>query len=182
MNFLKKMALVASLALAGAGSAHASGTYLMMDSGAGGDFENTWSFDSGDFGVTGVKGKTFGDYFIFNVPDNEYVSFSAVGVGVTFKSPAKDPGTYGFALWGLGLDPFLVDAGGSTTAHSIEGGEWYLTSGDYELDLTGAYAKAGGTYDLLIAGSIPEPTNWALMMAGIGAVGMLARRRRSAQA
>ena len=178
MNFLKKMALVASLAVVGMGSAYANGTYLQLDQGG---FENSWSFDSAAFTENGVSGTKFGDYFIFNVLEDEYVSFSAFGTGVTFRPPYNaGPNDFsGFALWSLGLDPFLVDAMKGSTAHSIEGGEWMLPNGTYELDLGGSFTRAGGTYTLDIFGSpIPEPSGWALLLAGLGVTSLLARRRK----
>lgn len=179
MNFLKKLALVGSLALIGMGSAHADGTFLLMDPGAPGDFENSWSFNSGSFAEGGVKGDEFGDYYLFNVPDDEYVSFSAFGSGVRFSTPANSSDFYGFVLYGLGGDPFVVDLKSGSTAHSIEGGEYLLTTGTYELDFYGGFTQANGTYDLNIFGApVPEPSGWALLLAGLGVTGLMARRRK----
>ena len=181
MNILKKSALVASIALAGMSSALAAGTFVPMDSGPAGDFENSWSWDSAAFAENGVSGTKFGDYFIFNVPEDEYVSFSALGAGVTFRPPYNaGPNDFsGFALWSLGADGSLIDASVGHTAHSIEGGEWVLYSGTYELDLGGSFTRNGGTYKLDIFGSpIPEPSGWALLLAGLGVTSLLARRRK----
>lgn len=176
MNFLKKLALVASLALAGMGAAQAAGTFIPMDSGAPGDLENSWSFNSSAFAETGPAGTTFADYFLFNVPDDEYVSFSLFGSKVTFRAPDD---SLGFVLYGLGGSPFLVDLKSGTTAHSIEGGTYRLTSGVYELDIFGAFTRTNGTYDVNIFGSpIPEPSGWALLLAGLGVTGLMVRRRK----
>jgi hypothetical protein len=42
--------------------------------------------------------------------------------------------------------------------------------------------QASNTFQILgsVAGGIPEPATWAMMMVGLGGVGALARRRRSA--
>ena len=179
MNFLKKLALVASLALAGMGAAQAAGTFVPMDSGAPGDFENSWTINSGVLGETGPAGTTFADYFLFNVPDDEYFSFSLFGSKVTFKAPPGSPDPYGFVLYGLGGSPFIVDAKTGTTAHSIEGGTFKLTSGVYELDVFGSFTGKNGTYDVSMFGQpVPEPSGWALLLAGLGVTGLMARRRK----
>jgi hypothetical protein len=42
-----------------------------------------------------------------------------------------------------------------------------------------AYNPAGGLTFLAIGGAVPEPTTWAMMIGGLGAVGGAVRRRRS---
>lgn len=187
MNFLKKLALVASLSLAGMGAAQAAGLLVPMDAGDPAVFENSWTYNTGGtdtlpgLGETGPAGTTFADYFLFNVPDDEYVSLSMFGSKVTFKAPlnAGPDDLYGFALFGLGGTPFLVDAKTGTTDHSIEGGMYRLTSGVYQLDVFGAFTRSNGTYDVNIFGSpVPEPSGWALLLAGLGVTGLMARRRK----
>ena len=176
MNFLKKLALVASLALASLGSAQAAGTYIQMDSGDPADFQNSWTIDSSVLGNNGVKNDTFFDFYQFNVPDDEYVSFSLFGSKVTFHAPDD---SLGFVLLGLGGSPFLIDSKGGTTAHSIEGGEYFLTSGMYQLDVFGKYTATNGTYEVDIFGTpVPEPSGWALLVAGLGVTVLMARRRK----
>ena len=171
MNFLKKLALASALALVGLTSANATvvqGTFVLMDDGDPGDFDNSWTIDSSVFGSI-VKGTEFIDYFQFNVPEDEYVSFNAVGGKVSFD---------GFNFWTLGFPSTLVDSQAATLPHSLSGGVYLLTSGTYELDIFGTADKKNGTFELDIFGSpVPEPAGWALMLAGLGAMASLSRRR-----
>lgn len=54
------------------------------------------------------------------------------------------------------------------------------TAGQYHLDISGT-ALANSAYSVaLVATPVPEPETYALMLAGIGAVGFVARRRKAA--
>ena len=57
-----------------------------------------------------------------------------------------------------------------------------LTAGNYVLNITGIVAGIlGGSYAGVLEGAtapVPGPEIYALMLAGLGAVGFIARRRR----
>jgi hypothetical protein len=78
----------------------------------------------------------------------------------------------GFELLGNGqaFAALNVDAGTS------------LTTGIYGIDLASGEATLLGTYNGTLSGltisAIPEPSSYALMLGGLGAVAFMARRRR----
>lgn len=186
MTIFKQLALAAALIVAGVTGAHASteiaGEYVPMDPGAPGDFTNTWTLGSADFlppsataTETGTKGDSFANYFLFNVPEDEYVTF---GFSTEFKRGPE----VSFSGWLIGdyADGNIIDSQGSLISNAVQSGTYLLTSGTYEIDVFGTFVQAGGQYDGYIIGTpVPEPTGWALMLAGVGALGALARRRRA---
>lgn len=193
MNHISKLALVSALALSlitstAANAAITSGTTnVQMDPGAPGDYENTWSFSDIPSGASDdpfkgphAKGDFFDDFFTFNVPDSEVITFSAQanlnhGAGAEFFAA-------GFYILADGTVLGTVFTPINTVEHSIGGGSFTLTSGTYELELVGMFDKRGGTYSGYFDGTpaVPEPSGWALMLAGLGAVGSLVRRRSRA--
>jgi hypothetical protein len=57
-----------------------------------------------------------------------------------------------------------------------------LSSGTYTLTVTGTVVGTqGGSYggDIVVA-AVPEPETYAMLMAGLGLVGCVARRRKQA--
>ena len=83
----------------------------------------------------------------------------------------------------LRANGFEVLADGSAYAGlNVDGSS--LTSGIYRINLaTGAATSVGtfnGTLSGLTVSAVPEPQTYALMMAGLGLVGFMAKRRKSA--
>jgi hypothetical protein len=182
MNNLKKLALVAALALGGLTSAQAAtegaGTFVLMNSGDPGDTENTWTLGNAGFGEAMKKGDSFIDAFVFNVPDEEIISFG-------FFSNFTPSGSLGVSFSEFGLFEFAdgtpIDIETTPISHSVSAGYYDLHSGTYEIDIVGKFDKSGGTYGGFISGTpaVPEPAGWALMLAGLGAMVSVARRRNS---
>lgn len=57
-----------------------------------------------------------------------------------------------------------------------------LTPGYYSLDVSGHAAAGFGTYALnVIVTAVPEPESYAMMLAGLGLLGLTARRRKQNQ-
>jgi hypothetical protein len=184
MTSMKSLALAAILALSGANGAQAAieldGEYVPMDAGAPGEFTNSWTLGNADFlaaGTTaGAKGDDFGDYFLFDVPDAEYVSFGLA----TELNRGPEISFSGWALFDY-ADSAEIDGQAALISNALESGPYLLASGTYELDVFGTFLKAGGAYDGYILGSpVPEPGGAAMLLAGLAAAAALARRRKAA--
>ncbi len=156
-----------------AGTANvATGTYLVG---------NTGPDINGDPVAPRVKNDTFLDEFILQIQDAQDVSFF-VASGFHFVSGkvVTDVTFSSFSLTDLtGFSIFLPDDA-DFEAHSGSADWLGVGSGTYDLRITGTINADGGQYggELGTVPSVPEPTGWALMLAGLGAMGMLARRRK----
>lgn len=194
MKHFKQLLLAAAVALIGTTSAHATTTtgiaYVPMDAGSPGVFTTSWSFSDQPDGAaddpfkgTHAVGTHFDDLFIFNVPDQETITFDvkAVKQGATFGVNFVDSGNGGYALYQY-ADGTLLGLGGPTNTHAIIGGSWTLGSGTYALEIAGVYAVKGGIYAGEIDGvptPVPEPTSALMMLAGLAGLAGIARLRRN---
>jgi PEP-CTERM motif len=196
MKHLKKLALATTIALAGLTSAHAqqiagSGTPVAQLNTFGGDNQWTFSdaglqlmdpstflFDAGP--LVHTAGSTFVDVFFLNVPDNEYVSFDFGNVRGTRPSVSFTEFDLGFAD---GTGPVVDEVPFGPKTYSVSSDTYKLSTGLYEFDISGEFLANGGSFEGDIFGSpVPEPENLAMVLAGLGALGWLARRRRNTQA
>ena len=124
-----------------------------------------------DNGLTGLSGQTFLDHFTFTVqPSNSFTltTSSLYESGVTLS---------GAQLFGPGAT--LIGTTGSPffTASPT------LLPGAYDLQVSGTLTATSGLYGVSVnfnstTAPIPEPETYAMMLAGLGLMGFVARRRR----
>lgn len=126
----------------------------------------------------------FSDIFTFTLPANG-------GSGYSVSNFTLLPGIYGTALTTLTLmsnadgilfngdDTFVSSSstpGGASIGLSVSS----QAAGNYYINVTGiTTAPAGGIYTGAISvTAVPEPETYAMMLAGLAALGFLARRRQ----
>ncbi len=127
----------------------------------------------------------FSDIFTFTLPANG-------GSGYSVSNFTLLPGVYGTALTTLTLmsnvdgilfngdDTFVSSSstpGGASIGLSVSA----QAAGMYYINVTGiTTAPAGGIYTGAISvTAVPEPETYAMMLAGLAALGFLARRRQA---
>lgn len=149
VNTFKKLGVVAALSLAFAASAHAS-TYVIGT-----------SFDT-DVYVAPSTG-WFENAYTFNLSEAGTISFSFSEIETSFLNINLLQGS----LFNAALNP-------------VSG---VLSSGVYTLLISGkSVGPAGGSYNLkfdVAAAAVPEPETNAMMLLGLGLMGVVAYRKKN---
>jgi PEP-CTERM motif len=182
MKILKQVALAATLGVAftfagGTQAADVGSVYVLTNSFADtpGTTAQYYAVSNVGVDVNGVTvparnaGDVFVDDFLLQVFDDQTFSLFLDAAGVTFDSVQMYDlfgGTYDFASFSL-------------SSGAVFGSGLSLQSGLYDLEVSGTVTADGGDYSGAIenVAAVPEPAEWALMLAGLGALGLLGRRR-----
>ena len=159
-QLFKQGAVLAAVVLA---CAHANAQSDIISS----SFGNAISVGGTDKAFADVVGGGFVDTFKFTL-----TSAATITAGLTAVAPSSF--SSGFFMLENYTSPTNFGSGtiGSTFTAT-------LAAGDYFYTVKGVGA-AGSTYALKsVVAAVPEPETYALFLAGLGAVGFLAARRRS---
>lgn len=133
------------------------------------------------------SGKSFTDSFTFTIGSQN------VSTGSLTASAIKTQDLYISSFDLYSASGALVAAGINRNANSSHTGElddWVLpestllSSGSYYLKVAGqVVGAAGGSYSgTLVLAPVPEPETYAMLLGGLGLIGVVARRRKANKA
>lgn len=150
---------------------------------------STFGIDTNGTPVASAVGTTFTDYFDFTLSNvSQSWLLSGVGTSITqvmdFPDPFQD-----VTILPVTFDMVQMYSGSSSAPGSLLWTLWpgsstvtnsgIFDSGSYFLKVDGhANSAFGGAYVVALqALPVPEPGEWAMILAGLGIVGFMARRR-----
>lgn len=177
LNFFAKSLIGAAVLAAAASSAVAANltkTAVWTGSSSATTFEHL-----GEFGTS------FFDTLNFTIPTSGSLSTSAVSIDLQNWAPTPGMALQITGLQGTVWDNFhpngIVNYGtfnGNNTTFNVGN----LSAGTYHIDFTGnVTGQHGGAYlAALHLAPVPEPETYAMLLAGLGVMGAIARRRKAA--
>jgi hypothetical protein len=162
-----------------------------------------FSFDLTPPSVVLAPGGSFSNSIITDGSAEELFTFfwSGAAAFVTLSSTPNPLASYSFASWSWGScgadctapnrtpintgsfpgsAPTNGPVGFATSPTSYAAGTYYYTFSGSDLSTTNNLTTALSLTTSIPMAPIPEPSTYALMLAGLGVVGFLARRRKSA--
>lgn len=184
---MKAISLLLALSILGSGNALARGTGSTLATAKA----------TVELPANTAAGSTFSEYLALTLPVAADLS-TKVGISVlantttVFSGSGLDFALYGTSVGGAqtllsaipGSYTHIPNSGSTTTSASYTGIAGYAS---YLLAVTGITKSAGGV-SFLVNGSnvasitpVPEPESYAMLLAGLGLMGTIARRRNKAK-
>ena len=96
--------------------------------------------------------------------DRFSISANGISLGLTSEPVAQDTET-------------IFDIAVALNDSRFSKGNWNLAAGNYTITGIANDSPYGGGYGSISVMAVPEPESWALLLAGLGIVGAIARRR-----
>jgi hypothetical protein len=193
MKLMKIFAASVTFAFAMAGQAEAAVTVNVFQSGAdvvataSGSLDLTGLVSRGAFGLSQqIQGSD--GYVGLGPSDASLTGFSGMtgpaawGPGLAFDASSGAGGPFGLNASGFG-SPYVFVPVGYISGAAISGMSTWLGQSFASLGLDpGTYVYSSGldTVTVNIGGAVPEPSTWAMMLLGFGALGVAMRRRNAA--
>ncbi len=128
-------------------------------------------------GDPSTSGGFFTDLFTFSIPNASVAtSLTSINLASSTISGLAVSLYEGASLVESGVSTNLGSFGWQASLPSVS-----LLAGNYSLDVTGTASETGGSYGgtLKVAAPVPEPTEGALLLSGLGLMGFIATRRRN---
>jgi hypothetical protein len=173
---MKKINFVAAALLAVSSfAASAADTLVLVDQGDGA-YSFSGAFDSGLFDVNALFTLNSGSFLTSGSVTTKFTAKKDIDFSAVYIKNTVTNQTFNFTQ--------------TADDTSIGGEQWTLgeiatPSGSYALHLIGTNTLTGGATITAYGGemnvtAVPEPSSYALLLAGLGAVGFVARRRKAA--
>lgn len=125
----------------------------------------------------------FLDNWMFNLATPSIVAASATNVEISFGGFSFGGiSDFAAALNGvpLQLNSLTSTNNGVSVTTQVLAGSTNLPAGNFSLTISGTAGPGGASYGgNIVATPVPEPETLAMMLAGLGALGFLARRRQN---
>ncbi|XVJ69088.1 MAG: PEP-CTERM sorting domain-containing protein [Rhizobacter sp.] len=137
------------------------------------------------FNAAVTSAGAFSDIFTFTLPAAFGTGFSLLNfpVGGLFNTVLTSATLFSNADGALFSSDDTIARSGTITSTGISFTGGASAAGSYYLNVTGiATGPQGGLYNGAISvAAVPEPETYAMLLAGLGVMGFIARRRNNAQ-